>query len=70
MLSSLLAYLQSHPGMVSLAAAWAVREAHLWWPRLVSIYPYCRDNGGMVGIVRQLMFGSPKPQPTTTTEKL
>ena len=59
MIAQLQEFLITHQAAVTLAAAWLTREAHVWWPRLVSIYPYCRDNGGIIGIAKNFLSGKP-----------
>lgn len=54
---NLLNVIQEHRAAAATAGMAAVHFAHLIWPRLVAIYPYCRDNGGAIGIARQFLFG-------------
>lgn len=65
-------FIQEHRSLIAASGMAAVHFAHLAWPRLVAVFPYCRDNGGAVGLARQLLFGrqaaasqptNPKPQP-------
>jgi len=58
-----LALLFSH---LSIIAGWFM---HVQWPRIKAAYPYLRDNGGVLGVMRDFMIGSPKPpeQPAKPT---
>lgn len=60
-------FIQEHKSMIAAGGMAAVHFAHLAWPRLVAIFPYCRDNGGVIGIVKQFLNGRPTaiPQPPT-----
>jgi hypothetical protein len=58
-MTNLITWLRSHEAFCVTAAAWATREAHVWWPRIVQIYPYCRDNGGVFGIIGKFFKGQP-----------
>lgn len=53
----LIAFIQDNKGLLALASGWAVREAHIWWPRIVSAWPYLQSNGGVVGIWKQFWVG-------------
>jgi hypothetical protein len=57
---NLIQFIQQHQAAATIAAMNAVHFAHLVWPRLVAIYPYCRDNGGAIGIAKQFLNGKPK----------
>ena len=70
MLHSIIQFAETHKGMDITLSAWVTRETPLiwgWvknsaWPRLVAIYPYARDNGGVGGIIRNFLIGKPKQQ--------
>jgi hypothetical protein len=63
MINELVTVVESHKAAFAIAGAWLVHAAHLVWPRLVSIYPYVRENGGVFGIAREFFVGKPQPQP-------
>lgn len=46
-----------HQAAATVAGAWMLREIHICWPALVQIYPYLRDNGGIVGVIRNFLVG-------------
>lgn len=59
---------EAHKGMASVMFMWFMRELPVFnrwikgtlWPALVAIYPYCRDNGGVGGIIKSFFAGKPK----------
>ena len=61
---STLEYLELHKTVILM---WTVREAHIWWPKLVAIYPYLRDNGGAWRIVANCFVGNPSPKISVIT---
>jgi hypothetical protein len=56
---------EAHKGMFAIAFCWLVRELPIiwrWikgtlWPALVAIFPYCSENGGVLGIVQSFIVG-------------
>jgi hypothetical protein len=52
-----IAFAQEHQAAVTGAGMAIVHFTHLAWPRLAAMFPYCRDNGGAVGIAKQFLFG-------------
>jgi hypothetical protein len=60
-------WIHQHHAATAMVAMNAVHFAHLAWPRLVAIYPYCRDNGGALGILKQFFHGRPPTNPNPTT---
>ena len=61
-------FYSNHESTMIVVAAWLTREIKViygWikisvWPRLVSIYPYCKTNGGVFGIIRTFFVGEQK----------
>lgn len=53
---------EQHKAATEVAALWVVKEvttyAPIVWKKLVNMYPYCRDNGGVFGIVKSFFEGS------------
>jgi len=64
----LVSNIEAHKAAASVILAWLVRETPViygWltnniWPKLVSIYPYCKTNGGVCGIIRTFFVGERK----------
>ena len=56
---------EAHKGLVMALGMWAIREVPVvtrWfkttaWPMLINAYPYCRDNGGVKGIIKNFFAG-------------
>lgn len=70
MITELSTFIQEHKAAATVGAMWLTREAHVIWPALVSIFPYCRDNGGAIGIAKQFLLGKAEARPAIpqTTE--
>jgi len=58
---NLVTFIQEHKSTMAAAGMAAVHFAHLAWPRVVDVFVYCRDNGGIRGILREFFDGKPKP---------
>lgn len=63
-MNNLIQFAREHQAAATLGFGWAVHEAHVVWPKLVRIYPYCRDNGGAIGIAKQFLCGKSAQKPT------
>jgi hypothetical protein len=65
MISDAINFATSHKAALEVAGLWLMREVPVawgWvksslWPRLVSVYPYLRDNGGAIGVVKTFFVG-------------
>lgn len=57
MLLQIFNFLADHKVALSIASAWAVREAHNAWPVLKTAWPFCRANGGVFGVAWTFCFG-------------
>jgi hypothetical protein len=68
MIAQLATFVSDHKGMLATAGMASVHFAHLAWPRLVAIYPYCRDNGGAFGIVRDFFHGKAEARPANAPD--
>jgi len=60
MLDKLIAFASAHKEAIIVAAGWAT---HVFWPNLKQAYPYLRDNGGVVGLVKNVFVGKIQPKP-------
>lgn len=70
MITELTNFATTHQAATLALGTGAVHAAHLIWPRLVGMYPYCRDNGGVAGILRNFFKGKAVAPlaPTNTNE--
>lgn len=50
-------FFQTHEAALAVATAWASREWQQLWPQIKLAFPYCRDNGGVFGLIWQFFFG-------------
>jgi hypothetical protein len=57
MINEAVNFAQEHRTVFAGASLAAVHFAHLAWPRLVAMFPYCRDHGGVFGIVGEFLHG-------------
>jgi cytochrome c oxidase subunit IV len=57
MIQGALQFVSEHRAALATAGMAVVHFVHLAWPRVVAIYPYCRDNGGVIGIVHEFLHG-------------
>jgi hypothetical protein len=63
---------EAHKAAATVVGMWIVRETPVFatwikgtvWPALVAIYPYCRDNGGVRGIISNFIVGKPSIKQT------
>ena len=77
MIQSILQFIETHKSTDVALSAWITREVPLvwgWiktsaWPRLVAIYPYVRDNGGIFGVAKNFLVGKPQQQLQNQTEQ-
>lgn len=59
MIQEIINVAMAHKAAISVAAAWALREAHNIWPFVrpsVSL-PFLRMNGGLKGITKTILSG-------------
>jgi len=52
-------FMQEHQAAITATAMGIVHFSHLAWPRIIAIFPYCRDNGGVFGLINQFLKGKP-----------
>lgn len=76
-MNTLIEYLQANPGSAAAAGAAITHFSHLAWPSvkasaaaLARAYPYCRDNGGIKGIIGNFFVGNKQPEIKTIAEQL
>lgn len=67
-MNTLIEYLQTNPGSAAAFGAAITHFAHMAWPNikasaaaLARAYPYCRDNGGVKGIIGNFIVGKTQP---------
>lgn len=62
---------EQHKGIVMVVVAWIAHSQIIpkAWNKCVAIYPYCRDNGGVWGIVCTFFVGKKQEQKIKQNEK-
>lgn len=68
-METLLNFAVAHKAAAMVAGAWLVRETPALWGQLVKIYPYCADNGGVGGILRNFFVGRKPAEGATAIKK-
>lgn len=57
MLHEIITFIESHQAAFEVAAAWAFREFQVGSKKVVVIYPYVSENGGVFQLIKNFFNG-------------
>lgn len=54
MIQSIIDSLAPYKGEILIGVGWFV---HVFWPKIVSVYPWLKNNGGVLGVIKTFVLG-------------